>query len=249
MAKIRRQATANEAAADVIRRWRESIEICSGEAIAVGWNRKLFRLMRDVFDVNVALAHWGGFLFQWMALNHFTFVAMSLRRELDHWNPGNRTGSHRPVLKHLLHEIASRPEILTRAWFVSEWHGRDNYHVQRAHAAFDEFDLTRHPQNRDEDHISAKGVNNDLEHLERQTDKVREFVERTVAHRGEPPEGKVTWAELDAAVGTFDTYVKKYYLLLHQAGIVTEPRASYSLYVPLHRRWLKKGTVLPQKDE
>jgi hypothetical protein len=94
--------------------WQNGIERIYDEMIALGWNRRMFRMMREVVEANPRVQETCGHVIDWMFGNDVLSAAMSLRRDVDR-------DSSTLSLRRLLHEIADRPETLNRERYRRQW--------------------------------------------------------------------------------------------------------------------------------
>jgi catechol 2,3-dioxygenase-like lactoylglutathione lyase family enzyme len=149
---------------------------------------------------------------------------MTLRRELDHQKTAN--------LRHLLHEMEERPQVMTRRRYRALWPEADRHHrVWGPDRDFERHQIMRVPDDPERDHIAAEEFRSDREQLIAQTEVVREFVERTFAHRSPDKPATVTLKQVHDAVDAIVEMFKKYYALFTASSLATHrPIAQYDTH-------------------
>jgi hypothetical protein len=177
------------------------------ETINLAWNRRMLRMMNEVVERNDRLRETGGHVIRWMFNNYIVASAMTFRRELD------RQGGTEN-LRHLLEEVESRPQVVNRKRSLERVKSRDEWELQWANDDFDKLPIVRVAGDSDGDHIDPLSVRKDREQLEEDTEHVREYVERTYAHRTPQGATPVTFGEFHAAVDAMVLIFEKYYALL-----------------------------------
>lgn len=95
-------------------RWDVWIRRIYGETIGLHWNRRMFRMMREIAKDNHRLQMTGSYALDWMFENYVVAAAMTFRRELD-----KQAGTEN--LRNLLFEIVKRPDVLSRARHRKLW--------------------------------------------------------------------------------------------------------------------------------
>jgi hypothetical protein len=211
--------------------WRRWIRRVYDESIGQAWRRKMFRLMRGIYEQNTNLRNTGSFFLTWAAYNYVAASAMALRRELD-----VQDGTEN--LFQMLCEIRARPTVLSRARFRSTWTGTSEYLT--ADRAFDRLRIIRHRDRPDFDHIDPDMIVDDLRRLRAQ-DAVLTHVQTTIAHRAPPrPDAPVpTFAEFHAALDAVGQVFERYYTILTHATLMSrEPEEQFDIYEPFTFAWI-----------
>lgn len=179
------------------------------------------KLRHAAFDVIVPLSYCaplprlhrtGGHVLDWMYFNYVTAIAMTLRRELDHQKTAN--------LRHLLHEMEERPQVITRGRYRALWpesERRDRF--GGPDRDFERHQIVRVRHDPERDYIAPEEFRSDREQLITQTEVVREFVERTFAHRSPEKPAAVTLKQVHDAVEAIVEMFKKYYTLFRAASL------------------------------
>src|SRR5438105_1935156 len=159
-----------------------------------------------------------------MYFNYVAAIAMTLRRELDHQKTAN--------LRHLLHEMDERPQVMTRDRYRALWPENDRRdRVWGADRDFERRQILRIPDDPERDHIAPQQFKSDREQLITQTELVREFVDRTFAHRSPEKPATVTLKQVHDAVTAIVEMFKKYYVLFTASSLGTHrPIAQYDTH-------------------
>jgi len=218
--------------------WSDWVEKIHHETVSLAHNRQMFRRIAEMFNENKRLRKVGGGIWDWLSRNYVAAAAMSLRRELD-----KRAGAKN--LRHLLHDIEGRPTVLSRERYEAMWplNGADSkareFQAMQRDRSFNRFQLVKNPRDSALDHIDPNMVKADLNNLSAETEKVRAYIEKAVAHRMESPVASVTFDEFDAAVDAVQKMIKKYYLLLTQTSVARfEPVPQCDIDAPFRFPWL-----------
>ena len=226
---------------DRYKAWRGVIERIYREQVQQAWNHYLFRLLRAVFVTNPRLSEEGGFVFQWMVENYVDAALMLLRRELD-----QQAGTEN--LRNLLFDMIQHPTVLTRARYRAAWGPQGVFEKQQAERSFDTFN----PKlvDGDGDHIDPAIVKSDLDQVVASAERLREYAERTRAHR--TPErnvdtASITFAAMHEALTDVRGVVAKYYALL-TLDIVGqwEPVPQYDTLDAFMRPWVVDRTAVAE---
>jgi hypothetical protein len=195
----------------------------------------MFRLLRGVFITNSRLSEEGGFIFKWMVDNYVDSALMLVRRELD-----RQAGTEN--LRNLLFDIVEHPTVVTRVRYLSRWHREGPLDRWLANRVFDGFSPARVPGNPDADHMDPGVVRADLDHMDASAEQLREYAERTRAHR--TPERQfdtagMTFKALHDAIADVRSVVAKYYSLLTLSSVAQwEPVPLYDTLEAFTKPWL-----------
>jgi hypothetical protein len=223
--------------------WSRVIERIYREQVNQAWSRYMFRLLRAVFTTNPRLSDEGGFIFQWMVDNYVDAALMLIRRELD-----RQAGTEN--LRNLLFDMIEHPMVATRGRYRSKW-GKDGA-LDRwfADRVFDRFKPIRVAENPDADHIDPDVIRADLDRVGASAEQLREYAERTRAHR--TPERRIntagmTFKALHDAIGDLRNVVGKYYALLTLRSIAQwEPVPQYDTFEAFTKPWLVDRAAVQQ---
>lgn len=212
--------------------WVRIIRRINGEHVGQGWSHYVFRLFRAVFNANEQLREQGGFLLNAIADMYTTHTLMVLRRELD------RQGGAENLIN-LLYDIRNHPNVITRARFMEIWEA-DGPLADHAEEQFKDWEPIGGSSGSDSDYINPDKVQADLDVLTRAFEKVRQYAERTRAHRRElDPEVSVTFAEMHSALRELRRVINKYYALLTASSMAQwEPVPQYSVVAPFKFPWI-----------
>lgn len=215
--------------------WVRVVKRIYHEQVDQVWGHYMFRLLRAVFATNQRLSDEGGFIFSWLAENYVHAALMLLRRELD-----QQAGTEN--LRNLLFDIIEHPGALTRARYRATWGADAPFERARADRAFDSFAPRRVDGNPDADCIDPAVVRTDLDGMIRDAERLREYAERTRAHR--TPErnadtSDITFQALHDAISDVRRVVGKYYALITQSSIAKwQPVPQYDTIAPFMQPWV-----------
>lgn len=165
------------------------------EWIELGSKQETFDLIAEIVRNNPRLQRTGGHVLDWMYFNYVAAIAMTLGREMDHQKTAN--------LRHLLHEMEERPQVMTRGRYRMLWPEGDRHdRFWGPDRDFERHQIVRVPEDAERDHIAPAEFKAAREQLIAKTEVVWEFVERTVAHRSPKKPGTVTLKQVHDAVDT-----------------------------------------------
>ncbi len=221
--------------------WIRVVERIHREQQDQAWNHYMFRLLRAVFVTNGQLSDEGGFIFNWIIKIYTDSALMLLRRELD-----LQAGAEN--LRNLLFDIIEHPSVLTRARYRAAWGDQGPFDRQMADRAFDSFSPCRIAGTPDADYIDPAVVRADLDQVVGDAEEIREYAERTRAHRTaerrvDTPD--ITFSALHEAISDVRRIVEKYYAIL-TLGIIRrwEPVPQYDTIAPFMRAWVLDETAV-----
>ena len=224
--------------------WGRVAERIYNEQVAQAWRHYMFRLVRAVFAMNPILAEEGGFVLKWMADNYVDTALMLLRRELD-----QQDGTEN--VRNLLDDIIAHPNVLTQARYRANWgqHGPpfDRHHADRV---FDGFKPKRGEGDPDTDHVDPDVVRSDLDQMVASTELLRQYAERTRAHRTPDrsmDSSSITFNAMHDAIADARRVIGKYYALLTLGSIAQwEPVPQYDTLKPFMRPWVVDRTAVEE---
>lgn len=196
----------------LIRRWKRWLKTINDDIVSLNHLRHIFREIAESFRTKPALQT-DDTVWHWLAGNYATTMAVGVRRQADR-------RSDVISLERLLTEIAGNPFVLTRAWFERQY-VRGKPTIQRwgfqrmAERDFRQF------AGRSAKQISARRVLGDRAKLRKTAVRLRHYVNKRVAHRARRGyRGPATFTDLNAAVDELARLLRKYSLLLNQAGML-----------------------------
>jgi hypothetical protein len=223
--------------------WIRIVERIYREQVNHAWSHYMFRLLRSVFTTNARLSEEGGFIFKWMVENYVDAELMLVRRELD-----RQAGAEN--LRNLLFDMIEHPTVANRGRYLSKW-GKDGpFDRWFADRVFDRFNPIRVAGRPAEDHIDPDTIRADLDRVSASADQLREYAERTRAHRT-PERGldaaAMTFKALHDAIADVRAVVAKYYGLLTLSSIAQwEPVPQYDTLEAFTRPWLIDRAAVEQ---
>ena len=215
--------------------WGRVVERIYREQVHQAWSHYLFRLLRAIFTTNQQLSQEGGFVFRWMVDNYVDSASMLLRRELD-----RQAGTEN--LRSLLLDIIEHPTVASRERHRSRWAKDRSLDRLFADRVFDRLNPIHVTGNRDADYVDPNVVRSDLDRVDAVAEQLREYAERTRAHRtpdrGLDTAGMTFGALHDAIVGVRNV-VGKYYALLTLSSVAQwEPIPQYDVFEAFAKPWL-----------
>jgi hypothetical protein len=227
--------------------WIRVIERIYTEQANHAWSHYMFRLLQAVFDNNERLSDEGGFIFDWMAENYVDAALMLLRRELD-----QQAGAEN--LRNLLHDIMEHHGVLTRARYCAAWRKSGAFDAELANRAFNSFSPKRVAENPDLDFIDPELVRVDLDQVVADAEGLREYAERTRAHRTLErgfDTSDITFQALHKAIANVRAVVAKFYALLTLSSIGRwEAVPQFDTIEPFERAWvLDRDAVATAAEE
>jgi len=223
--------------------WVQVVERVYSEQSGFAWNYYMFRLFRTVFANNKNLSEKGGFILDWVTRIYVDSTLMLVRRELD-----KQTGVEN--IRNLLSDIVKFPSILNRKRYREYWGKTHPLDKNRPDRIFDSFKLKQVSENREEDHIDPKTVQIDLDQVVSGAEKIREYAERTRAHRS--PKQTVSASEItfrslhEAVSGVIKTILKYHALLTLTSTAELEPTPQFDTIAPFMEPWCIDRDVIDQ---
>ena len=215
--------------------WGRAVERIYREQVHQAWSHYLFRLLRAIFTTNQQLSQEGGFVFRWMVDNYVDSASMLLRRELD-----RQAGTEN--LRNLLLDIIEHPTVASRERHRSRWAKDRPLDRLFADRVFDRLNPIHVTGNRDADYVDPDVVRSDLDRVDAVVEQLREYAERTKAHRT-PDRGLdtagMTFGALHDAIAGVRNVVGKYYALLTLSSVAQwEPVPQYDVFEAFTKPWL-----------
>jgi hypothetical protein len=156
---------------------------------------------------------------------------MSFRREVD-W--ANHYG-----FIHLLEEIKSRPQVLSRRRHHQLWGPEPSpLGDQLVNEDFERMPFVRTGKDPMNDHLDPESVRTHMDELREQTKVAHRYVEQNIAHRTHHRGGTLTFREFHAAINFLMRTFKRYYARLTLKAIVQfEPVAQFNTHEPFTFPW------------
>jgi hypothetical protein len=217
-----------------VREWRNQLHTIFEDVLGLHHSRHIFRDARAIYEANPVLQC--DYLFiNWLTKNYAESLAVGIRRQAD---------DRRDVisLARLLLTLEAHARKLTRAWYVSESLRRaprdDRLAWERnANRVFDEFAPAGAP------YVSTLLIKRDQRLLQSIDNSVGDFVNRRLAHHSarDKPEA-MTVLNLHTALDQVGELLKRYHLLLEQAGLTgAEPTIQTDWKAVLRVSWIQQS--------
>jgi len=205
------------------RRWRRWFETIRNQIHEMALDRYVYREVMAMVDANQNLKV-PSIFYDWMQRVYVHDMTIVIRRLVD-WD--KRTVS----LIRLMREIEDHPEVITRRRFVAGYRG---WLKRLGHKDFERF------AQRAANQIDPRVIRRHRRELVAAQRRLREFVNRHVAHRSRRPLRRLpTYAELDACLDLLERLAKDYTLLLEQSGLSrVVPIIQYDWKRPFQFPWI-----------
>lgn len=185
-------------------RWQEQIE---NDVVYLLASRKIYKSYGEIVNNNSSVQSDGALFHGWIKDNYVTFVAMSIRRQLD-------VDKDVISLSRLLADIVSNPESLSRKWHDSLYSG---FVVSGfGDQMFNESAGTG-------DYIDLAIVEKDLSELKTAGENIKSLADRSIAHKTVKKKPQLTFDDVDKCIETIKVITAKYRLLLTAKGGELEP--------------------------
>lgn len=218
------------------RKWRRWLKIIGND---LGWlltSHDIFEEIQNIMRANKKIQS-PDLFYRWMKDNYAARVALGIRRLVD----PDRAYKRAISLYRLIEDISKYPQAMTRNYYVSQYHKW----MQKEGLADRDFDIFA---NKRGPLISAYKLNRDMKRLQRETQRIRTFTNKWIAHYD--LKGRIrrlpTFKDVDETLKVVDAIFCKYYLLLTRGGMTTsKPVLQYDWKKPLRHPWIEKK----QKDE
>jgi len=185
-------------------RWQKDIE---NDIIYLLASRKIYKSYGEIVNGNTNVQNNGVLFHNWIKVNYVTFVAMSIRRQLD-------TDNDVVSLERLLSDIKLNPESLSRKWHASLYDGFivNNY-----------ADQMFNKNAGSGDYIDPVIIEKDLSELKSAGENIKKLADRSIAHKTTKAKPELTFDDADKCIETIKKIAIKYRLLLTAQGGELEP--------------------------
>ena len=218
------------------RKWRRWLKIIGND---LGWlltRHDIFEKVQEIMKANKKIQS-PDLFYRWIKDNYTARVALGIRRLVD-------TDKRAISLYRLIGDISHNPQAITRNYYIGRYHNKRLIKESLADADWD-FDIFA---NKRDTLISAYKLNRDMKKLQRETQRIRTFTNKWIAHYD--LKGRIrrlpTFKDVDEALKVVDAIFCKYYLLLTRGGMTTsKPVLQYDWKKPLRHPWIEKK----QKNE
>ena len=185
-------------------------------------SQDIFWEVQKIIEANPCI-HTPSLFYKWMAGIYGSSVTVGIRRQQD----GDRDSV---TLRRLLEEIQDNPQVLSRDRYVALY-GEDARDF--GHRDFDRI------AGQGRSHIDPEMVINDLVQLERETQKVKGYVDRRIAHMDRrAPKGLPTLGEVDECLSLFKELLQKYLLIFRATTYEILPVRDYDWKQIFREPWI-----------
>ena len=209
---------------ETFKKWCRWLETILADVQQLLITQEIYQGVSDIYNGNPNLhkpsAFWG-----WLLNVYVENVSIGIRKQLDVKPPSIS-------LKRLLRAICDHPEVLSRERYIT----MTRESKMRADLLNREFD--RH-SGKNQDHIDASKVKEDIDLIEAMAHKVKEFVDKRIAHSDEKaPESLVSIEDINKCLPVYDNLVKKYYSILNRESIDILPIWQYDWKEIFREVWI-----------
>ncbi len=211
---------------DRIEKWKRWLADIEDELIGIAWNRAIYRGVTRIANDHGELPP--SAFFDFLGETYATTQALAVRRQAERNLRGFSLGT-------LLHEIADDPSRLTRARYVAE------FNPNQRDRGDEEF--TRDFAGEAGDHLDPAIVHADIGALEVAVARIREYVDRHLAHHDHRGVDELPrYEDLNTAIDAMGDLVGKYARLITGAGLgLIEPVPQYDWTAVFREPWIKPG--------
>lgn len=194
--------------------------------------RWMWRVLNSIIDSSEVRRH--AIVTAYLQTTYAAYAANYVRREVD-MRKDSRS------LYRCLNFLASKPETVSRASFteaIQVTYEEDREGVSRW---FDEFA----PDGGAILHVPT--IRADMMHLREAAQRVKEFVDTNIAHRGNAPTSPITFDDIDSAMSEIEAISKKYYRLRYPGTSLwtATPVVDLEFLRMFETAWFPPGSTLP----
>jgi HEPN superfamily AbiU2-like protein len=215
-----------------VREWRNQLHTIYEDVVGLHHSRHLLQDVREIYEGNPALQRDHVFI-NWLTQNYAAAMAVGIRQQADRSDDAIS-------MANLITDLEINADKLTRAWFVGEYLRRapENdkaYWEYSANKDFDQFAPNGAA------YASVGLLQDDQSKLQSIANDVRLFVNRRLAHQSlKQVVQPITLKDLRAALDQFGELLKRYHLLLEQAGLSgAEPTIQTDWKAVLRVPWIR----------
>lgn len=199
------------------------------EVVGMFHHRHVYRTVAEVVDRHGSLPP--SSVFDFIRDTYGATQSIAVRRQAE-------TRGRVISLGRLLREISDDPGRLTREWYLTLWDEDDQAYAQRS---WDNGWFAA-PTG----HVDPEPVRADLARLAEESERVKDYVDRHLAHHDRDPLSELpTFEDLNGAVDVIGELARKYaHLLRAEDWITLVPVPQYNWLAPFLEPWIKDEAVL-----
>ena len=190
----------------MLSKWIGWLAVIKGEVRELVIAKDTFQKVQRLIENNPALHRHSPF-YQYLSSTYVSHGVIGLRRQIK---------SKGPIISmaRLFEEMIERPQVLTRAYYVSLY--EDSAIEDLASEHFNQFAAP------EESHIDPLLVKADLTRLRDASKRCEDFADKRVAHRDTmPPKELPTFDEVNACIDLLNDLYIRYCLLFHACRVET----------------------------
>jgi len=214
-------------------KWKSWLDEIGNE---LGWlltGRDIFWRLQEIVESNDKIQS-PPILHNWIADNYVAKVATGIRKIVDKKKSCS--------LFQLILGIEKNPDVITREYFVSQWHDKVTKKLGIDNQTFDEFAKPG------EQRVDLENLTSDKQKLSEGTNLIKNFTDKWIAHF-DKKRGIIqmpTFGDLNNALDIIDEVWCKYSLLLMcSAPDTRKPAMALDWEAPLQHCWIEE----PEKEE
>ncbi len=181
-------------------KWKKHMQEIFDDVSQMVENRHVFYKLRNLLEPNIVIAY--NIFFDHYVVNYVSSITSSVRRQID-------TKTEHGGLMKLLENIEKKPEIITREFFLKPF----------APLLIKEGGRIWKEKYGGDDYLSKKVIRLDIFRLKEVTKKLKNFVDKRVAHKDKHDEKyDMNYSQLDSCVDILEELTIKYYSLIVSTG-------------------------------
>lgn len=209
-------------------KWRSWLDEIGHE---LGWlltGRDFFWRLQEIVESNKKIQS-PHVLHNWIADNYVAKVTTGIRKIVDK--------KESVSLYRVIWGIKKNPDVITREYFVGQWHDGVSKQMGIADETFDAFAKAG------EQRVDPGRLDADMRELSEGTRLIKVFTDKWIAHWDENRDNvqMPTFGDLDRALDIVDSVWCKYRLLLERSAPDTrKPAMALDWEAPLRHRWIEE---------
>ena len=199
---------------DAFERWQERFDQIHKELMYLMTTRRKFEDIREMFNANTRLNAIGSQPYRWILGMWGRDAVIAVRRELD-----NDTNTI--CLGTLLDEMASRPEVLTRARYMAFMRKSEQFLIDLNDKAFTKRGVVKPTTDPSQDYMDPAVIKADRKSLDKAAKPVLEYANRLVAHRTPTIDKlEVTIKQINDAIDAIEPVFQKYHVIMTGSSLM-----------------------------
>lgn len=161
-----------------------------------------------------------GYVKDTLVKNHYSSILIAIRRQLGEF-------TNEVSLLRLLQKLREHPTLITEDWYAAEWLDESSLlnQAKESNDGLLENFVRGIPVSEFQTNFGIKGhldeklLEADIESLKSATDKIKQYVDKKLAHTDKTSPERVTEQDYFKALKVLEDLTRKYILLLEQVGM------------------------------